>query len=391
MLRITQQLPKQISIMLNLLALFIITYMVVATFYRVLNMQLFRISGPVFPAFQDVEMDGDLAFALPEYSMIVTRNIFKTLVNVEPPPLEEKVELPENLEETTLQLILLGTVAGDPGSARAIILDVKGESQGIYKVADSVQGAKIEKILRGKVILRHGEKVEMLSMAGDEEIVQLSSGVERRGRLYDPAGDMTRTGSRGEMPERIKARKEFLKLQREALAPQIRPAAKFTKSAEARMAPAPLSLLDKKIRTAEPQATRVSSAGGMLQLQEPSMPAAKVPDLNAVEPFIASWAEAWQQKNIETYLSHYATDFSTPGNISRAAWEQKRRQRLAKPKFIKVQISGMEKQKVNDSHVQATFIQEYQSDIYVDKVVKTLDLIWENGSWLIAYETSRAF
>jgi len=56
-----------------------------------------------------------------------------------------------------------------------------------------------------------------------------------------------------------------------------------------------------------------------------------------------------------------------------------------------VQISGMEKQKVNDSHVQATFIQEYQSDIYVDKVVKTLDLIWENGSWLIAYETSRAF
>ena len=72
-----------------------------------------------------------------------------------------------------------------------------------------------------------------------------------------------------------------------------------------------------------------------------------------------------------------------------SAWEKRRYRSLGRAKFIKVDIRDMQKQKVNDSRAQVTFIQEYQSDIYSDQVVKTLELIWENGGWVIAKEMSR--
>ncbi len=92
------------------------------------------------------------------------------------------MELIETLEETTLQLSLLGTVAGDPQSARAIILDQKGKSQDIYRVGDSVQGAEIRQILRGKVVLRHGEKDEILIMVEGENKPQPTAAVDRNSR-----------------------------------------------------------------------------------------------------------------------------------------------------------------------------------------------------------------
>ena len=68
-----------------------------------------------------------------------------------------------------MQLALLGTVAGDAASARAIIMDQKERSQDIYRVGDTVQDAEIRQILRGKVILRRGETDEVLTMSeGDD-------------------------------------------------------------------------------------------------------------------------------------------------------------------------------------------------------------------------------
>ena len=38
----------------------------------------------------------------------------------------------------------------------------------------------------------------------------------------------------------------------------------------------------------------------------------ELPDLDAVDAFVRSWAEAWEQKNVEAYVSHYSRNFSTP-------------------------------------------------------------------------------
>ena len=109
----------------------------------------------------------------------------------------------------------------------------------------------------------------------------------------------------------------------------------------------------------------------------------------AVEPFVASWAAAWEQKNVETYLSHYSVDFRTPGGISMAAWKKQRHKRLGKPQFINIEIRDLQKLQVNDSRFQVSFIQAYQADTYSDQVLKTLELAWENGAWAIVEETSR--
>jgi len=174
--------PRQIHILLNLLALFVIIYIVVNTFYRVVGIQLHQVSGQKVVMLESVEKPTAGPLSIPEYDMIVERNIFGATEKAELPPVEEKVERIETLEETTLQLSLLGTVAGDPQSARAIILDKKVKSQDIYRVGDSVQGAEIRQILRGKVVLRHGEKDEILIMVEGENKSGPIAAVDRNSR-----------------------------------------------------------------------------------------------------------------------------------------------------------------------------------------------------------------
>lgn len=175
--------PRQIHILFNLLALFVIIYIVVNIFYRLVGIQLQQISGQqvVMPA--GVENLAAKPLTPSAFDMIVGRNIFGATEKAEPPPVEERQDLIETLEETSLQLSLLGTVAGDPGSARAIILDQKVKSADIYRVGDSVQGAEIRQILRGKVVLRHGEKDEILTMAETDANAQAPPAADRRSTL----------------------------------------------------------------------------------------------------------------------------------------------------------------------------------------------------------------
>lgn len=172
--------PRQIHILFNLLALFFIIYIVVHTFYRVVGIQLYGVGGEKVIVIKDIETHAADSLITPEYTMIVERNIFGATEKSEPPPsVEEKEEIIETLEETTLQLSLLGTVAGDPESGRAIILDKKVNSQNIYRVGDSLQDAEIRQILRGKVVLRRGEKDEILTMVEADDKPQPTAAAAR--------------------------------------------------------------------------------------------------------------------------------------------------------------------------------------------------------------------
>jgi len=182
--------PRQIHILINLLALFIITYIVVDTFYSVIGMQMHKIGGEKVQVLKEVEKYAAKSLARPEFSMIVDRNIFGATEKVEAPPVgEEKTEPIENLQETSLQLSLLGTIAGDRENARAIILDERKRSQDLYRVGDSVQEAEIMQIFRGKVVLRHNGKDEILSMAESSD----TSGVENNNIPTSSARATSRT------------------------------------------------------------------------------------------------------------------------------------------------------------------------------------------------------
>jgi type II secretory pathway component PulC len=97
-----------------------------------------------------------------DYQIILTRNIFKTQSGDQP---QTDVD---DLAETRLQLVLLGTVTGEKDDARAIIRDETTNLENLYQVGSEVQGAVIGRITRGKVVLQHNGREEVLTIKDPE-------------------------------------------------------------------------------------------------------------------------------------------------------------------------------------------------------------------------------
>ena len=76
-------------------------------------------------------------------------------------------------------LVLLGTVTGDKGVARAIIRDEKTKLEDLYQVGSEVQGAAISRISRGKVVLQVNGREEVLAIKDPENGDQDQGGAAR--------------------------------------------------------------------------------------------------------------------------------------------------------------------------------------------------------------------
>ena len=111
-------------------------------------------------------------------------------------------------------------------------------------------------------------------------------------------------------------------------------------------------------------------------------------DRSDVTDTVNRWAASWSAQDAESYILFYGKEFSPPKKLSRAAWEDQRRVRLARPSFIKVTLSDIRISLLGESHAQATFQQKYESNTYKDSVKKTLILKKEGGNWLITGEHS---
>ncbi len=95
--------------------------------------------------------------------IVLARNLFG------PPPSDKNKdqsagEALEELQTTSLDLILLGTIIGEANESRAIILEKGKKTQDIYQLGDMVQGAILKEIARGKVVLNYNNKDEILDM-----------------------------------------------------------------------------------------------------------------------------------------------------------------------------------------------------------------------------------
>jgi tetratricopeptide (TPR) repeat protein len=103
--------------------------------------------------------------------------------------------------------------------------------------------------------------------------------------------------------------------------------------------------------------------------------------LNAVQ----SWARAWSARDVQAYLSHYASDFDPAGGLSRKAWTEERHERIAGKGRIKVDV---DKPQVTTEGNSATvrFRQVYVSDRLSATSRKTLELERQRGKWLIKQE-----
>ena len=149
----------------SLIALTVIVYVGVDIFYRVVRSQLRQMNTQKIFTQRAPEVKQKKGPPLRDYQVINGRNLFGS---VEKAAVNTKPEAIETLDPTSLKIALLGTVAGSEKNAVAVIEEKKLRKQGLYRVGDSVQGAVVKVILRGKVILRVGDKDEILTMEEDD-------------------------------------------------------------------------------------------------------------------------------------------------------------------------------------------------------------------------------
>jgi len=152
-----------LNTILNFVALFIIIFLAVDTFYSIVR-ERFRPAGVTraVMSFSPGPERGQKPL-LKDYKLIIDKNIFG--IQKQKTGVLSKPEENEPIKPTTLNLALLGTVAGDPRNAIAVIQDLtKKQDEKYYKIGDTVQGAVIKDISRGRVVLRLGGKDEILMM-----------------------------------------------------------------------------------------------------------------------------------------------------------------------------------------------------------------------------------
>jgi general secretion pathway protein C len=174
---------KYYQTIFNLFALAVIIFIGVELFYMIIRVQLKNVKnqGIIVQDLPDVERHKRPTFDY--YKPIMKSNIFGS---GEDASKEIRAEEIENLQPTSLKLALLGTVSGNRQNTFAVIEEIDKKKQALYRVGDSVQGAIVKKILRGKVILRVKER---------DEILTIEEGAALRGKEKSPTSETTSEGA----------------------------------------------------------------------------------------------------------------------------------------------------------------------------------------------------
>lgn len=128
-----------------------------------------------------------------DYQIILARNIFKaTLESGGRASGEQSPADSEELTETKMQLVLLGTVSGSKEDARAIIRNEKTKIEDIYQVGSELQGSIISKIGRGQVVLQVNGREEVLNIKESEVAHGPPQAASPAAEFSQPEGARTR-------------------------------------------------------------------------------------------------------------------------------------------------------------------------------------------------------
>ena len=152
-----------IRVAAKLILIFILSYAGVKIWYNRLEGSFLSIPAPAVASMEEpAEATTEILRKTFDYNIIVERNIFQAVLKDTE---KEKVAVVEEvLAPTKLKLALMGTVSGSDRNSRAIISDEQKKQQDIYQVGDTLQGALIKSIERGKVILQVNGRDEVLEL-----------------------------------------------------------------------------------------------------------------------------------------------------------------------------------------------------------------------------------
>jgi len=151
---------KTYNILFNLLVLLVLIYTGIDIFYRIVRVQLNQVDTGKIAMKEVRESKRDIRPPLKDFQAIMDREIFGSIQK----PVEKDTARIEALEPTKLKIALLGTVIDNLEKDVAVIEETDKRRQGLYRVGDTVQDAVIKMILRGKVVLKVGDRDEVLTM-----------------------------------------------------------------------------------------------------------------------------------------------------------------------------------------------------------------------------------
>lgn len=110
-------------------------------------------------------------------------------------------------------------------------------------------------------------------------------------------------------------------------------------------------------------------------------------DKNAVLNSLNTWAKAWSDKDVRSYLAHYASDFDTPGGAARKDWAEERRARIEDKGRISVKVSNAQVV-IKGNTATVRYRQIYNSNRLTVDSRKTLVFVKQGNRWLIKQERS---
>lgn len=133
------------------------------------------------------------------------------------------------------------------------------------------------------------------------------------------------------------------------------------------------------------------------KIVEPGQKIAPLSQEAAVMERLNGWARAWEDRNLDAYLSYYAEKFIPSYSMSKDEWLKQRSYRIRTPEKIKVVLKNIRITISGDKAVAqvqvpqsalADFGQEYDNSLgYKDEVRKELQFELIEGSWQIVRES----
>jgi murein L,D-transpeptidase YafK len=112
---------------------------------------------------------------------------------------------------------------------------------------------------------------------------------------------------------------------------------------------------------------------------------AKERELLSINRLISRWKKAWQDKDLNGYMSAYAEDFASLG-LDRDGWRRHKSDINRRYREIRVEFSNLKIKLLSQKEATVSFDQEYRSDMYCDKGKKTIQLVKRKGKWKIKTE-----
>ena len=163
-----------------------------------------------------------------------------------------------------------------------------------------------------------------------------------------------------------------------------------TAKAEPRVEPKPAP--SRPAAAPEPSVAAQASKPAAPPQPAPAAPAPAKPAAGDTEKevlaLVKKWSESWASNDVPGYLAVYAPEFKLPAGLTRAAWEAQRKQRIAKPRQIQVNISNPKVSPGGDGAATVVFTQHYKSGTIDTTDTKTLALRKSNGEWRIVEEST---